>query len=89
MNASLLFHRRHNYKTNSVSIWPNVKVAQLKLTKLTQRLSCHHIETSQLICRVNELTGFYTMATLAFNESTLHPLLLHVFPKKVKSYSRK
>ena len=27
--------------------------------------SCHHIESSQLICRAN---GFYTMTTLVFNE---------------------
>ena len=33
--------------------------------------SCHHIETSQLICRANQLTGFYMMATLAFNELIL------------------
>ena len=26
------------------------------------------IETIQLICRANQLVGFYTMATLAFNE---------------------
>ena len=30
--------------------------------------SCHHIETIQLIFRANQLTGFYMMATLAFNE---------------------
>ena len=24
----------------------------------------HHIETSQLICRANQLTGFYIMGTL-------------------------
>ena len=27
-----------------------------------------HIETRQLICRPNQLTGFYMMVTLAFNE---------------------
>ena len=32
--------------------------------------SCHHIESSQLICRANQLTGFYMMVTLAFNELT-------------------
>ena len=32
---------------------------------------CDHIEISQLICRANELTGFYMMATLAFNELML------------------
>ena len=28
---------------------------------------CPHIETSQLISTANQLTGFYMMATLAFN----------------------
>ena len=28
----------------------------------------HHIEISQLICRVYQLTGFHMMASLAFNE---------------------
>ena len=28
------------------------------------------IDTSQLICRVSQLTGFYVMATLACNELT-------------------
>ena len=32
---------------------------------------CHHIETSQLICGANELTGFYMLVTLAFNELKL------------------
>ena len=34
-----------------------------------KRQSCHDIETSQLICRVNQLTDFYMTltATLAFN----------------------
>ena len=30
--------------------------------------NCHIIETSHLICRSNQLTGFYMIATLAFNE---------------------
>ena len=29
---------------------------------------CAHIETSQLICFANQLTGFYMRAKLAFNE---------------------
>ena len=33
-------------------------------------LSCHHIKTNQLIWRANQLTGFYIMATLVFNELT-------------------
>ena len=39
-------------------------------TQIIQRQRCHHIETSQLICRTNQLTGFYMMATLAFNNLT-------------------
>ena len=35
---------------------------------LMKRQSCHHIETSQLICSANQLTGLYMMTTLAFNE---------------------
>ena len=30
-------------------------------------LSCHHIETSQLICSANQLTGFYMMAIAIVN----------------------
>ena len=30
--------------------------------------SCHHIETSQLTCFLNQLTGFYKTASLGFNE---------------------
>ena len=33
----------------------------------------HHIETGQLICRANQLTGFYMVATLASNELILFP----------------
>ena len=36
-----------------------------------KRQSCHHIDTSQLISRANQLARFYTMATLAFNELKL------------------
>ena len=28
---------------------------------------CPHIETSQLICKANQLTGFYMRVTLALN----------------------
>ena len=35
---------------------------------LIKRQSCHHIETSHLICSANQLTGSYMMGTLAFNE---------------------
>ena len=33
-----------------------------------KRQSCHHLETSQLICKANQLTGFYMRTTLAFDE---------------------
>ena len=35
-----------------------------------KRQSCHHVETIQLICFANQFTGFYMIATLAFNELT-------------------
>ena len=31
-------------------------------------LCSHHIETSQLICRAKQLTGFYMMGTLVVKE---------------------
>ena len=36
---------------------------ELRMHKNDQ--SCYHIETSQLICPANQLTGYYMMATLA------------------------
>ena len=36
--------------------------------ELIKHQSCHHTETSQMICSTNPLTGFYMMATLAFNK---------------------
>ena len=44
-----------------------------KLTHSKQSLthwhqSCYHIETSQLICKANQLTGFYMIVNLAFSE---------------------
>ena len=42
-----------------------------------KRQSCHHTETSQLIRYENELTGFYIMETLAFNELRLIWVVFH------------
>ena len=39
------------------------------LGQLIKRQSCHHIDTSQMIYKANQLAGFQTMPTLAFNES--------------------
>ena len=46
------------------------------LVQLIKRQSCYHTETSQLICRVNQLTGFYMMATLAFNELSISKVVI-------------
>ena len=43
----------------------------LKITEVSKPIKCQccpHIETSQLICCPNQLTGFYTRATLALNK---------------------
>ena len=71
----------------------------LKLGRVSPRLTqqcCPHIETCQLICRANQLTGFYMRATLAFNglthlftgshknvfsEGTIHLVSNEKFPK--------
>ena len=45
-------------------------------TKPIKCQSCPYIETSQLICCANQLTGFYMTATLAFNGLT--GSLLHI-----------
>ena len=52
----------------------------LKMSQISQEITCigvsfepikcqccPHVETSQLICKANQLTGFYIRATLAFN----------------------
>ena len=36
--------------------------------QLIKRQSRHHTEISQLICSPDQLTGFYVIVTLAFNE---------------------
>ena len=41
-----------------------------------QRRSYHHIETSRLISSANQMTGFYMMVTLAFNELTNSSLMV-------------
>ena len=50
-----------NLSRKPFSIGENVSIT----IQLVKRQSCHHTETSQLICRANQ---FYIMATLAFNE---------------------
>ena len=48
-------------------------VIKQKTQYLIKCQSCHYMETSQLICYANQLTGFYMMATLAFNEIVYIP----------------
>ena len=39
----------------------------------------HHIETSQLICSANQLTGFYMMRTLVVKGLNLMKRLVEIF----------
>ena len=47
--------------------------------------SCHHIETSQLTYRANQMAGFYMMATLGFLELMcliniiLQPVYIYIY----------
>ena len=43
-----------------------------------------HIETSQLICTADQLTGFYMRATLAFNALKAIPLYLSLYDSPSK-----
>ena len=45
-----------------------VTMNTILLCQLIKRQSCHHIEISQMNCSANQLTGFYMIATLVFNE---------------------
>ena len=47
-----------------------IKIQILSLDRLNSLNASHcpHIETSQLICSANQLTGFYMRETLTFNE---------------------
>ena len=51
----------------SFSIFIYVHFHKVNIINSLNAKSCHHIETSQLICKANQLSVFYTMATLAFN----------------------
>ena len=60
-----------------MSIWENFKRGKFQRWKIilkryqyepTKCQCCPHIETSQLICCANQLTGFYMWATLTFTE---------------------
>ena len=44
-----------------------IKFRRLKTHSPIKCQCCPHIETSQLICTANQLTGFYIRATMALN----------------------
>ena len=55
------------------TIFRNLSETYKVLSKLIELIlikhqSCPYIETSHLICSANQLTGFYMMSTLPFNE---------------------
>ena len=51
---------------------------------------CSHIETSQLICTVNQLTGFYMRATLALDglKKVYFFISLRRFPSTIKYFAK-
>ena len=66
---SLFLKGKKTWKKNFVSIFIK-NVYALKMLQVISLLSANvalHIETSQLICRANQLTGFYMRATSALN----------------------
>ena len=44
----------------------------------------HHIETSHLICRANQLTGFYMMGTLAVKDTIA--IFKSIFPNNSEQW---
>ena len=66
----IYLHRYYHFNPEKLTYCQNAKSLQRfsEMSYFIKHQSCHHIETSQLICSVNQLTGFYMIATLAFNE---------------------
>lgn len=58
---------KKNLRQTSLSAVPSATLI-ISLDELIKRPCHHYIETIQLICIANQSTGFYVMATLAFNE---------------------
>ena len=68
-NVILAISKSTDFKRYVYNIFSRkILLSLLKKDWLIKHQSCHHIETSQLIWRANEWTGFYMMATSAFNE---------------------
>ena len=66
-----------NYQIKSIYIFESSSPEAFceNIVSRYKRRSFHHIETSQLICRVNQSTGFYMIVTLAFNELKIPNIL--------------
>ena len=84
--ANLFVHQPNSVKLVAVTFFIPTQ------SWLIKRQSCHHIKTSQLICRANQLTGFYMIATLAFNELSkfFMPFLFHIrnYSSEVRTIQR-
>ena len=57
-------------KTNlRIQVRDHLQISRLMFSEFNplNAKCCPHIETSQLICKANQLTRFYVRATLVFN----------------------
>ena len=72
--SKILFQFKKNWIFSWIDVFSKVLEFYLMVLfpceypKLLKHQTCHHIKTSQLIWKANQLTGFYMMAILAFNE---------------------
>ena len=62
------FEGKKNYQDLNLRKNTNESCFHQLIPYFIKHQSCHHIETSQLICSANQLTGVCRIATLAFNE---------------------
>ena len=55
-------------RINCIFLFMTKKLQRKFILKPIKYQCCPHIETSQLICCANQLTGFYIRAPMALNE---------------------
>lgn len=53
---------------NSYNVLTLMTTEGIEVNSFIKHQSCNHIEISQLVCRGNQLTGFFKIGTLTFNE---------------------